>query len=181
MTEPELDNAIDRAVRELMDVDTDAAFRARVSARLHEPARRVWGWVPRLAAATLTAAAVLIGLLWLRPGPAPVPAASPTVRREPVRTAPAAPVAAVRPGPAGGRIGPRPVGSRAPLQPIPRGTLVAAVADEPSTGIPPLAVDAIEVEPISQEPIETRAIVVAPLSALAELPISPLEPRTARH
>ena len=37
MTEREIDTVIDRAVRDLMDVDTDAAFRARVTARLHRP------------------------------------------------------------------------------------------------------------------------------------------------
>ena len=39
MIEREIDTAIDRAVRDFMDVDTDAAFRARVTARLQRPAR----------------------------------------------------------------------------------------------------------------------------------------------
>src|SRR5215204_4839231 len=63
MTEREIDTAIDRAVRDLMDVDTDAAFRARVTARLQRPARRML--LRPVAAVALTAVAVAV--VWMRP------------------------------------------------------------------------------------------------------------------
>src|SRR5688500_3388802 len=81
MTERQIDEAIDGAVRDLMDVDADPAFRARVLSRLEHPARRV-GWF-RLAAVTAGAAAIVVALLLTRE-PAPAPS---IVRNEPARTA----------------------------------------------------------------------------------------------
>ena len=67
MIEREIDTAIDRAVRDFMDVDTDAAFRARVTARLQRPAHRAW--TPRLAVAAVATVAIAVALLWFRTPP----------------------------------------------------------------------------------------------------------------
>jgi hypothetical protein len=58
---------------------------------------------------------------------------------------------------------------------------VAAVAEAPANDIDPLtAIDPIDIEPISQTAIAPPDIVVAPLSPISEMQLSPLEPRTAR-
>jgi len=60
--------------------------------------------------------------------------------------------------------------------------VVATVAEAPASTIAPLAViDPIDVEPISQTPIAPSEIVLAPLSPISEMQISPLEPRSARN
>jgi hypothetical protein len=64
---------------------------------------------------------------------------------------------------------------------IPRGTVIAAVAEMPFTSIAPLTgIEPISVAPIANTPITPPEIVVAPLSPIEEVQISPLEPRTAR-
>jgi hypothetical protein len=184
MTERDIDTAIDRAVRELMDVDTDAAFRARVTARLHRPARRLL--LPRLAAAALTVAAMAAAVIWMRPSAPGTPASAPmTDTRGPVAVAPprtetvGSDRGAVLPTTAA--LSPtRSV--RTAAEAIPRGAVVATVADAAVSALPGLtAIDPIEVEPISQTSIVPSAIVVAPLTPISEMQISPLEPPTARH
>ena len=64
MTEREIDTAIDRAVRDLMDVDTDAAFRARVTARLHRPAVSRTGVAVLLVAGVLALLVALLAVPW---------------------------------------------------------------------------------------------------------------------
>src|SRR5687767_1860655 len=161
MAEPELDTAIDRAVRDLMNVDADSAFRTRVTARLERPARRAW--VPRLLTAAVTAAALIAALIWMRPSPVnapestaalgsprPAPVVSPpapqsSVPQGPVRrveqpAAPTAPVTALRPS-----------SGQASHRAIPPGIIVATAVETPSGAIPPLeTLAAIEVAPIAQ-------------------------------
>jgi len=182
MTEREIDTAIDRAVRDLMDVDTDAAFRARVTARLQRPARRML--LRPVAAVALTAAAVAVAVVWMRPSSPDVPTSTPVaVTSNPTAAAPPSTLGAgsdrgsALPG-APIRTQPR----RAAGGAIPRGTVVATVAEAPASTIAPLAViDPIDVEPISQTPIAPSEIVLAPLSPISEMQISPLEPRSARN
>jgi hypothetical protein len=57
-----LDEAIDRAVREMMDLEPQAGFRRRVLERVGQP-RRGWLTVPRLAGAVAFAAAVIVFVL----------------------------------------------------------------------------------------------------------------------
>jgi hypothetical protein len=182
MTEREIDTAIDRAVRDLMNVDADAAFRARVTERLQRPARRAW--TPRLAVGAVATVAIAVALLWLRtptPPPATTTEGAASAERAIPPQAPAvagsnpkatAPVPMARP----------PASARTTAQPsIRRGTVVAAVAEMPFTSIAPLtAIEPISVEPIANTPITPPEIVVAPLSPITEVQISPLEPRTAR-
>jgi hypothetical protein len=184
MTEREIDTAIDRAVRDLMDVDTDAAFRARVTARLQRPARRML--LRPVAAVALTAAAVAVAVVWMRPSSPDVRTSTPVaVISNPTAAAPPSTLGAgsdrgsALPG-ATIRTQPRP--RRAAGGAIPRGTVVATVAEAPASTIAPLAViDPIDVEPISQTPIAPSEIVLAPLSPISEMQISPLEPRSARN
>ena len=182
MTEREMDTAIDRAVRDLMDVDTDAAFRARVTERLHRPVRRAWA--PQLAAGAVAMLAIVVALIWLR-------APQPATRTEgtAARTEPAVPsqtlgVADSNPKPTVPSSKTRPAKpTRQMAAPsIPRDTVVAAVAEMPVTSIAPLSgIEPISVAPIANTPITPPEIVVAPLSPIEEVQISPLEPRTARN
>ena len=182
MTEREMDSAIDRAVRDLMDVDADAAFRARVTARLQRPPRRAW--TPRLAAGAVATVAIVMAVLWLRTPPPPAtttegnaasaeraipPEAPPVAGSNPKA---ASPVPVVR----------RQTSSRQATEPsIREGTVVAAVAEMPFTSIAPLTpIEPISLEPIANTPITPSEIVVAPLSPITEMEISPLEPRSAR-
>jgi hypothetical protein len=70
-TERDLDEAIDRAVREIMSSEPRAGLRGRVLERL-ERAGSNWITVPRLAAAAALVTIVLAGLLLSRPRPADV-------------------------------------------------------------------------------------------------------------
>ena len=167
MTEREIDTAIDRAVRDLMDVDADAAFRARVSARLQRRAPRLI--LRPLAAAALTAAAIATAVVWMRPSSPGAPAAAPTPEiRGPGTVAPRQPAGAASERPAvfptaAAQAQARP--ARIAAGPIPRGAVIAAVADAPASTLPPLtAIEPIEVEPISQTSIVPSEIVVAPLA-----------------
>jgi hypothetical protein len=182
MTEREIDTAIDRAVRDFMDVDTDAAFRARVTARLQRPAPRAW---TRLAVAAVATVAIAVALLWSRTPPRPATTTDGSAASaERAIPAPTLPAASSNPKAAAPVPTARPQASarRAAEPSIPRGTVVAAVADVPPTSIAPLtAIEPIGVEPIANTPIAPPEIVVAPLSPIAEVQISPLEPRTARN
>jgi hypothetical protein len=180
MTEREMDTAIDRAVRDLMDVEPDAAFRAQVTARLHRPVRRAWA--PRLAAGAVAMLAIVVALIWLR-----APQSATKTEGTAARTEPAAPSqrlrAAANPKPAAPPFMTRSAKStrRMAAPSIPRGTVIAAVAEMPFTSIAPLTgIEPISVAPIANTPITPPEIVVAPLSPIEEVQISPLEPRTAR-
>lgn len=181
MTEREMDTAIDRAVRDLMDVDTDAAFRARVAARLHPPVRRAWA--PGLAAGAVAVLSIVVAVIWLRAPQPPTRTEGTAARTEPavplqtVRTAESKPKPAVPPSRTSSAKSTRPMAAPS----IPRGTVVAAVAEMPFTSIAPLSgIEPISVAPIANTPITPPEIVVAPLSPIEEVQISSLEPRTAR-
>jgi hypothetical protein len=183
MTEQDIENAIDRAARDLMDVDTDAAFRARVTARLQRPARRPI--LRPLAAAALTAAAIAAALVWMRPSPSGAPASTPTAEIRGPGTTARREMAAPAPnrGPAlSNTAARRPAGpDRMAAVPIPRGVVVATIADAPASTLPALtAIEPIEIEPIPQTSIAPSEIVVAPLAPISEMQISPLDPQTAR-
>jgi hypothetical protein len=182
MTEREIDTAIDRVVRDLMDVDADAAFRARVSARLQRPAQ--WFLLRPLAAAALTVAAVTAAVVWMRPPSPQGPASAPTAELRGAGTAAARQAA----DPATHRRSALPASApaepatvRAAAAAIPPGVVVATVADGTASALPPLTViEPIELDPIAQTSIAPAAIVLAPLSPISEMQISPLDPQTAR-
>jgi hypothetical protein len=191
-----VDEAIDRAVRELMRRDTPAGFRARVLARLDAPPRRMAMW-PALATAAGVLAVAAIGLVVLREpvtdapshpvpvaasGPAPAgpatdaprrPETAPPAADSPVRRAPRAePVRTATFGPRDGRVAaaslavPRPEPADAGPAPA---AIVESVAE--TAGPSPIAVRPLA----SPNPIEIAPITVPPLQ-IPRMPQGPASP-----
>jgi len=189
MSEPHIDDAIDAAVRDLMNVDAEPAFRARVVERLRKPALPAGIW-RQLSLVGAAIAIVVIGAVLIRNGRPPAaderggalaiavappgPAPEPQAPERPPAVATRLPV----------RAGARPSASN-PTHAMARGALAATVAGapaaEPAEGVEPLnGIMPIEVPPITQAPIITTEIAVAPLAPLSGLVIAPLDLRTAR-
>ena len=199
MTDRHLDDAIDRAVHEMMNVDADSAFRARVFARLGGAAHRGVNWW-RLAALSAASVAVVLAVILIRqPGALPAPPREIAA----VAPKPADAPAPARPSVSGGSAETRQVASRQesarprrrrsgageiaqsnPTQTVRAGALVAAVADAepPSSDATPAAepIAPIRITPLAAAPIAPPPIVIAPLSPIAELRIAPLSPRYQR-
>jgi hypothetical protein len=171
-----IDDAIDRAVREMLAIEPRADLRARVLARLERP--RGWLTASRLAATAALAATALVGLFWSRPAPSPapdrppaptavartVPVPAPPVQTPPVREAVRQPTAA--PAPRTSRGSARPDAARVPApgrivaaslveSPIvdPRSADGAADAAPPLPGTPAIEIPSIEIPPLSIERI----------------------------
>ncbi len=198
-----IDAAIDRAVHDMMNVDADPAFKARVFARLEQPARRRFGW-PALGLTGGIAAAALLALTVLR---TPEPATSgpvPTAARPTEIASTQSPVPGPQaPEPSNGPEIRRPgqqvtVPSRTNAdrrvtrpnvtQDLAPGALMATSVDDPSAATDEpssIAVDALgRIEPIAVEPIASpattlAAIVIVPLT-IPEMQIAPLPPRIER-
>jgi hypothetical protein len=188
MADHRLDHAIDRAVREMMDVDAEPAFRARVFNRLERPGPSS-RW--RGALAVPSAALVLLILFVATREPRSTPA--PVV----VVEAPAAP-RAVPPEPARSERPARTIPRRAPVAtrgpaPMPNvtqelapGSVMATVAPAPEAVpaaqfTPATAMPLIQVAPIELPPIDPPAIVIAPLTPIAEVQVAPLSPLDRRN
>jgi hypothetical protein len=196
-----LDDAIDRAVREMLDVEPRADLRARVIARLPASGSRLpaagfrlpaFGSLSMLVASAFrrnrvvfaaAAAAILLAIVVAR-RTAPLPQA-PVVARGPDRTVvPATPLRQ----PA---IDTQPSRVTQPIvrttRRVPRaasaGTIVAAVAAEgnATTAIVPLQrIAPIEVAAIVQQNIAPAEIAVRPLNTITEVQIAPLTPPDRR-
>ena len=185
MSERQIDEAIDQAVRDLMNVDADSAFRARVVDRLRKPKSRAPFW-RQLSIASGAAAIVVIAVVMTRDGERPAVEA-PRAAASAVTPQPAvAPVAAEPSAPNVARPAALPIPRRRQANPthqITPGRLVAAVADEefelPLTGgVDPLSgIRPIELAPIVPAPIITTEITVAPIAQPSELVIAPLAPQ----
>jgi hypothetical protein len=187
MPERDIENAIDRAVRDLMNVDADTAFRARVSARLDRPSRHGLSW--RYVVLAGGAAAIVLAVLMMHRS---TPGTEPPVTAEnappPVAPAPTA----VRESPAAANAPAREPVRRATVRitapartfvpPIAPNTIVAAVApDEPAVDIEPLtATTPIVVAPVEPRQIATQDIAVSPLADVREIQVAPLTPRSER-
>jgi hypothetical protein len=190
MSERQIDEAIDDAVRDLMNVDADPAFRARVVERLRTPKSHANFWrQPMVAGAAILVVVIGVALLRKTDQPTvaerPAPVAS-TVAPQPAvepRVAERTPPAVTRP----------PVQAAArrragnPTLQISRGALLATVADEapeplPAGEVEPLGhISPIELAPITPAPIVTTEIAIAPIARPSELVIVPLVPRTERE
>jgi hypothetical protein len=183
MSEEDLDRAIDRVVREVMSVDTDSTFRARVLARL-EPRRRAFSW-PRLALATAAAAALVLAFMMTRPQESDI---TPRSTAPAPTSASSAPASASQPTALRSRdrgdeivVSPR----RDPAARNSRGarpTLAAAVAEAaPAVDVESLQdIEPISVEPLQSTSIQPDAIVVAPLAPIVEVQVTPMTPQTER-
>lgn len=175
-----LDMAIDRAVREMLDVEPPAGLRGRVLDRIESP-RRGFGWM--WIAAPLAAAMLILAVLapWRQVAPPVVTPGPPSVARAeqpvtlPPTIAPAAPpktaespktIPVPRPDAMGERL-------------VVAGALPAADADsviEPLGSIAPITVAAVRPASLPQ-----TEIAISPLAPIAELQIAPLSPPDRRN
>jgi hypothetical protein len=177
------DEAIDRAVRDMLAVEPRADLRRRVLERIAEPSRRLLTF-PRLAAA---AAAVVMCIAlpltwWLtqrQPGPTRAPS---MVQQQPVAP-PASPVAAAPEAPTAKNT----VATKTSFDPperIPRGQVVAQAIAEPAEsqqGLEPLQAPASltmkGLEPPKPEvtAIALSQITVRDLARVRELQVDPIK------
>jgi hypothetical protein len=192
MTDRQLDDAIDRAVRDMMSVDADAAFRARVFDRLEHRNPTRFSWRPMLVGG---AAATVVAIVMMTMSQPDQPSVTPGSHETAAITTPPS----IAPGPA--LAPPLPAAtdrthSRASNQStprrgttrvlvaeqLPRGLVVATVApDEPAVSIEPLqAIEPIVLTPLATPRIVTEDILVAPLEHIGEVQIAPLSPRIER-
>jgi hypothetical protein len=196
MTDRHLDDAIDRAVREMMSVDADPGFRARVFARLEQPRVRRFTW-PGFALIAAAAAVVLAIVLTRTPSPdraepqlAGTGPAAAGPGREPEPSSPARVSQPVPDRPSGRALSPRQDRSRSVSAPnvtqeLAAGALVATVADAADAGFDADQATADQIAPIIIAPLEQTAIaaapiVIAPLAPIVEVRIAPLSPRIER-
>lgn len=193
MSERQIDDAIDAAVRDLMNVDTDPAFRARVVERLRQPTPHGSWW--RQITVAAAALVVVVAVVLMRGGKEPV-------THEPAATTAASittpPQTASRPDvpqlPASTAPAPRPIVRRnaatTTTHAIERGTIVATVADVDSASADAMVVGTVEPQgpiatidltPIVHTPITTPAVSITPLESPGEIVIAPLDPRRDRN
>lgn len=186
MSRHNLNDAINRAVRDVMDVDADATFGARLRARTGRPAPAS-RWRRLAVAAGILLALGLSVLLLRTPGPhgnEPAVSAVPpqlggvpvTQRADlPAQARDRANEAAGAPAP------PRHALSRAPTMPSLRPTSTDDRPGGTAVGVgEPLEIEALTpIEPIVVAPLHTRAIVpeeivMPPLSPITDVHIEPL-------
>ena len=178
MSDRRLDDAIDRAVRDMMSVEATPGMRARVLARLESRTRPALGF--RIGAVTSLAAAALavFMLVWMR-DTEPVRQAADESARAPIvavesQSAPAPPPEDRAPA------APRAAIVRAP------GTRTVAAAhvetDDPlPREIDPLAtLDPIVIDPIEHTSIGPSELALRPLAPIREVHVEPLIPRGER-
>ena len=190
----DLDKAIDRAVREMLDIEPPADLRERVIAELSAAGSRLPASSFRLPAliTALGAAAVVVLAVMLAARREPLPqapvVAHATDRHLPADVAPAPPARRDDSRPA------RPATPRTPEPPPP--VVVRTVQPAPgvivavdywdddgvaTTTIAPLKTMApIAVAPIAQDRIAPTDIAVRPLTRITELQIAPLTPPDRR-
>ena len=192
MSERQIDEVIDDAVRGLMSVDADEAFRARVVARLRERPSGRSRW-PQLVMVSGAVATIVIAAVLFRDAGQPagqqVPLSS-TASRDAQAPVPnvTAPLP-VRPSPPAQRRGgtrsisaPPPVPTVNVTQEIPRGSLLAAVAHASDGGtVERGGFHRIDVQPITAVAIRPPELVIAPLAPISPLVIAPLDSRRERN
>ena len=187
LAETQLDEAIDRAVREMMNVEPRDDLRARVLAELGGPPVRVSRW-PRFAfgSMALAAAVLAVFLFAKRPtdravehsvaGALPAaPAAGPTATRSPVPS-----VIGREPVLPDG--GPRKTLARTPAfedRPVRAASvdsaeLMAADATAPVERLP--AIEPIRISRLEDVPVSTSPIDIEPIT-IERIEIAPLTPR----
>ena len=183
------DEAVDRAVRDMLDVEPPADLRARVMARLPVDGSRhgavgfrlaASGWVLTSFAA---AAVILLAVFVARRSepPAPGVAHGPDIH---LATPAVAPPEPGRPDPRRPSVT-RPSGaaaSRTAGAPAPATIVAVNAPDEAfSTNIAPLTpLPPIAMSPIGEHSIAPAEIAVRPLNAIADVQIAPLTPPDRR-
>lgn len=168
-----LDDAIDNAVREIIQIDPRPGLRRRVLSQLDAPAESR-SWIPRLLLPLGGLACIALAILTLTPERPPVPAAAvptATAAAAPVAGPPASPDRAASsvapPGPSASasttprvsrrsrpRVNPTifgPRGDRVSAASVRPGTELpgSAVSSERTGGLPPLVLPALIIEPLN--------------------------------
>jgi hypothetical protein len=178
-----LDFEIDRAVREMLDVEPPAGLRARVLGRLESPRRGMsWIWlVAPVAAAAVIILAVLVP--WRHAAPPVVTSAPPSIAN--VEPLPIVPPATSPKTPESPRTVSIPVPHTTPSggRGIEERLVVATVvAADDATVIDPLApIAPITVPAVRTASITPTEIAISPLAPIAELQIAPLSPPERRN
>jgi hypothetical protein len=167
MTDRDIDRAIDRAVRSMMDVEPAADTTRRVLASLGGGERRPIGWT--WAAATAVAAILVLAMVLMR---APGPAQQPQIARDRTPESPAIAERSARmPGDVEPAAPPRARATVPRRAPAPEGH----AADATANAIPPLAhIKPLVVPAPAARAIEPEAVVIAPLAAIPDLQVEPL-------
>ena len=183
----DFDKAIDRAVRQMLDVEPPAGLRARVLRRISTADQPASGFSRKILwLGAPVAAAALIVLALLLPQRVEQPAAT-VVTNQPagLRPSPAAPVVTpptpVSPTPPAPRVV---AVSRPRLTALPERIVAAASLPpaETTTAIEPLkSITPIEMAPIAAYRVAPSDISVRPLNPIVQLQIAPLSPPDRRH
>ena len=164
-----LDDAIDHAVRELVQTDARPGFRRRVLDRLAAPpARR--SWLPRVLIPASAFAVIVLAVILMRPErdtPAPTVAANPPVT-SPV-TSPAAP-----PTPSSDDVPPRRVPRPEPSVAFSFGARSDRVT---ATNIREIEEPVLPMMPLEEDVPVLPPLELAPLPALADITLKPIELR----
>ena len=173
MTERRLDEAIDRAVHEMMHVDPRPGLSRRVAARLAVP-RTARLTAPRLASAAALILLALAAALLVTRTPAPV-REQVSVTRETIPPAPRVNRAPATTPEQPARVPPARV-TRAPGSPRRGGNTIEATPPFASNvQIAPLAdLTPIAVEPAGPRALDAPEVVVTPLAPLEPLRVDPL-------
>ena len=194
-----LDLAINRAVREMLDVEPPAGLRGRVLPRISDADRQVasgfsrrllWGAIP-LGAAAAVLLAVLLPRMGSEPAPQPlstVATARPVAAIEAPHVAPlprgVAPVTA-RTSAAEGirRLAASPAIARPSRASAVERTVTAASFEPVPGGIdiePLTTIEPIRIAAVTPAAIAHQEVVVSPLAPIAQLRIAPLSPPDGR-
>ena len=190
MSERQIDSAIDDAVRDLMSVDADPAFRARVAARLRERSPRGGHWRQLLAASAAVAALIIAAVLFRGTHEPAMPRAIPTGTTSTDGQKPVPRVAAPgliaplgTPSPGTRRIAARPqMRNRNVTQEIPRASLLAAVADvSDGAAVERGSFRPIDIEPIAAPAITPPELMIAPLAPISQIVIAPFDSPIGRN
>ncbi|HSC29891.1 MAG TPA: hypothetical protein VLD67_21610 [Vicinamibacterales bacterium] len=177
MKDPELDESIDRAVRELMSAEPRPGMRHRVLARLESRQVR-WLTVRRLAGSLALASAVLVVFVLAGRGPETPPGDGSAALRPPLTRLEHVPGAVV-PIVAERTMPPGPARGTQPALSVP--DVFAAVAPDPPPAERVEAIPALEpILPLAVARLETEGIAMREFGVLPltidELQIEPLSP-----
>jgi hypothetical protein len=192
-----LDDAIDRAVREMLDVEPQADLRARVMAQLPVDGSRRPAFGVRLPASgwvlgSFAAAVIVVLAMFVARRSEPLaPPQAPVVARAVDQRLPAPGAAAAITPPSVVEMPAHRIASHsspavpAALRPARPDAVVAtafASDDSPATPIDPLKTIApITVAPITQERLAAADITPRPLTTITEIQITPLTPADRRN